>query len=253
MARYRAVLAYDGTAYQGFQRQIDGTPTIQAAVESVLETITQKHVNITAAGRTDTGVHATGQVIAFDLEWSHGEDALLKAINANLPADIALQSIRQQEGFHPRFDARSRTYQYTVVRAYQRQPLTLRYAWQIYRPLDFETMQAAAAMLIGRHDFAAFGNPPQGENTVRDVFRSHWEQHPASGGTQYIYTVEATAFLHHMVRRMVGMQVDVGLGLLSLEEFRQIFESADLSLAKTLAPPQGLVFANVRYDDMING
>lgn len=253
MARYRAILAYDGTAYQGFQRQIEGVPTIQAAVEQAIWTVTQQPVVVVAAGRTDAGVHAIGQVIAFDAEWRHGEAKLLKAINTRLPYDIALQDLTQHEGFHPRFDARSRTYRYTVLQSEQRQPLMWRYCWHIYRPLDFDAMQAAAQMLLGRHDFAAFGNPPQGDNTVREVYRSEWARDDVDGGTQHVYTVEATAFLHHMVRRMVGVQVDVGLGRLDLQAFRHIFESRDLSQAKTLAPPQGLVFANARYDDKIHG
>lgn len=253
MARYRATLAYDGTAYQGFQRQIEGVPTIQVAVEQAIATITGQPVVVVVAGRTDAGVHATGQVIAFDVEWRHTEVELLKAVNSRLPDDIALQDLRQHEGFHPRFDARSRTYRYTVLQTEQRQPLMWRYAWHIYRPLDYNAMQAAAQMLIGRHNFAAFGNPPQGDNTVRDMFRSEWARDTVDSGTRHVYTVEATAFLQHMVRRIVGMQVNVGLGRLDLNSFRRIFESGDLWQAKMLAPPQGLVFANARYDDKISG
>lgn len=247
--RYRATLAYDGTHYQGFQRQAVGTPTIQATVEAAIGAVTQQSVVITGAGRTDTGVHATGQVIAFDVVWRHDDADLLRAINARLPDDIVLQDMRPCEGFHPRFDARARCYRYTVIQSPQRQPLLRHRAWWVNRPLDFEAMQAASMMLIGEHDFAAFGKPPQGDNTVRRIFVSEWTQRETASGVVLEYSVEATAFLHHMVRRIVGTQVDVGIGRIDLSEFKRIFESADLSLAKRLAPPQGLILEKVRYPD----
>jgi len=249
--RYRARLAYDGTAYRGFQRQRAGVPTVQASVEAAITAITGQQVSIVAAGRTDTGVHATGQVIAFDVDWQHTDTDLLRAINVTLPDDIALQEIVQQAGFHPRFDARSRTYVYSVYHCERRQPLLATRTWQIHRTLDLAAMQTAAHVLVGQHDFAAFGKPPQGENTVRDLFRSEWVQQPHMDGQLFTYTVEATAFLQHMVRRIVGTLVDVGRGWLKISEFERVFRDADLAQAKTLAPPQGLVFANVRYDDKI--
>ena len=105
MTRYGATLAYDGTAYQGFQRQPVPTPTIQAAVEEAIAAVTGEPTGIIGAGRTDAGVHAAGQVIAFDVEWKHNADELLRAINSQLPLDIALQELLQQDGFHPRYDA----------------------------------------------------------------------------------------------------------------------------------------------------
>src|SRR5690606_5839800 len=113
--RYRATRADDGTAYQGFQRQGGDTPTIQAALEKALLAVTGQPVTVIAAGRTDSGVHAVGQVIAFDVVWKHGDDDLLRAINAVLPDDIALQDLRQQAGFHPRYDAVARVYKYHLV------------------------------------------------------------------------------------------------------------------------------------------
>jgi len=227
----------------GFQCQRD-LPTIQSMVEATIKRVTQQGVTIIGAGRTDRGVHATGQVIAFDVCWRHDDLQLLKAINASLPDDIALQSISQCEGFHPRFDARSRTYTYTVLVAAQRQPLLINRAWQISQPLDLKAMQVAAHRLIGIHDFAAFGRPPQGTNSVREVMRSEWT---LTEGGRYVYEIEATAFLYNMVRRIVGTLVDVGRGHIDLLKFDTIFRSAELSQAKTLAPPQGLVFKQVKY------
>ncbi len=247
--RYRATLAYDGTAYQGYQRQPEDVPTVQASVERAISKVTQQAVHVLGAGRTDTGVHATGQVIAFDVDWKHGDETLLRAINANLPDDIALQDMRQHGGFHPRFDALSRRYCYTVISAAQRQPLLSRQVWQVKFALDDRLLHQVASIIIGKHDFATFGNPPQGDNTVREVFVSNWEIQQTTYGKLYRYTIEATAFLHHMVRRIVGMQVDVGGGRLSVDEFAEFFERADLSLATALAPPQGLVLEKVRYPD----
>jgi tRNA pseudouridine38-40 synthase len=248
MARYRARLAYDGTAYLGFQRQGGNTPTVQRAVEGAIGAVTGfERVTVIAAGRTDTGVHAVGQVIAFDVDWDHADEALLRAVNANLPDDIALQDIRQQVGFHPRFDALSRRYRYHVVQSARPQPLLRNLAWEVRHRLDLEPMQAAAEMLVGRRDFAAFGTPPQGSNTIREVIVSRWDGQAQPYGVLLVYTIEANAFLYRMVRRIVGTLVEVGRGALSLEEFAELIRRADLSLVKITAPPRGLILERVRY------
>ena len=246
MTRFRATLAYDGTAYFGFQIQPE-LPTIQGELETALGKVLGVPTTVWGAGRTDTGVHATGQVIAFDAEWKHEDATLLRAINANLPDDIALQDIVQQADFHPRFDALSRTYRYAVAVVHVRQPLLARRAWQLHGTLDEQALQQAASTLIGEHDFAAFGNPPQGDNTIRNVFRSVWHIELLAVGTLYTYEVEATAYLHHMVRRLVGTQIAVGRGQLSLTEFEALLNSADLSRNKWIAPPQGLTLTGVSY------
>ncbi len=246
--RYRVTLAYDGSAYQGFQRQREGVPTVQAAVEAALRVINGQHVSITAAGRTDTGVHAAGQVIAFDLTWTHSDAALLRAINANLPSDIAVRDMVQQPGFHPRFDALSRRYAYVVVGAAVPQPLLARQAWVLVDvELHVAAMQRAAGLLIGTHDFAALGQPPQGTNTLRTVFASTWTQTPAVCDLRLTYRIEATAFLQHMVRRIVGALVQVGRGSLSVSAFADLLHSRDVARARWLAPPQGLILEHVRY------
>lgn len=247
MARYRALLSYDGTGYLGFQRQAGDTPTIQLAVERAVASATGQPTTVLGAGRTDTGVHATGQVIAFDVEWAHGEAALGRAVNARLPDDIALWAVVQHEGFHPRFDARSRTYRYTVALAPHRLPLLRQRAWQIRASLDGDALQAAASGLTGQRNFAAFGQPPQGENTVRTVFVSEWARAERSGYTEWVYTIEADAFLQHMVRRIVGALVDVGRGALPLEEFVALRDRATLRAKGSIAPPHGLVLEYVRY------
>jgi tRNA pseudouridine38-40 synthase len=251
VCRYRATLAYDGSAYQGFQRQIEGRPSIQRTVEVAIAAVTGQEIAIIGAGRTDTGVHARGQVIAFDGTWKHSDEDLLRAINANLPADIALQDITQQPGFHPRFDAVSRVYQYHIVQANQRQPLLRQYVWQVRHPLDVAEMQKAADLLIGEHDFAAFGTPPKGNNTVRTVLVSRWTRQPEAYGIRFIYRIEANAFLYRMVRRIVGMLVTVGQGKLTVDQFEVAFRGAELIQAAMIAPPQGLVLEAVRYPEVV--
>lgn len=249
MIRFRATVSYDGTAYNGYQIQ-PHAPTVQGMLEVALEKILRQPTRVDAAGRTDTGVHAIGQVIAFDAEWKQTSDVLLRAINSKLPDDIALQDITQQDEFHPRFDALSRTYRYEIAVVDVRQPLLAKRAWQMRNQLDLVEMQSAAGCLIGEYDFAVFGNPPQGNNTVRTVFHSAWQSENMPYGKQFIYEVEATAFLHHMVRRLVGMQVAVGTGKISLKQFEEVFHSCDLSQNKWIAPPQGLTLTTVRYPPM---
>lgn len=248
--RYRATVAYDGSRYKGFQRQADGIPTVQAALEDAIAGVAAQAVTVIGAGRTDTGVHAEGQVIAFDVGWKHSTDALINAINAVLPDDIALQDLTMlgevaagSRGFHPRFDATARVYRYTVYPAWQRNPLMRERVWQVYATLDLEAMRKAAGLLIGEHDFGAFGKPPQGDNTIREVVRSEWLEEPSV----LIYRIEANAFLQHMVRRIVGALVTVGRGSLTVDEFETIFRSREIRRGIRLAPPQGLVLEQVKY------
>lgn len=252
MARYRAVLAYEGTHYYGFQRQARNTPTIQGAVEDAFYRVTQQHITIIAAGRTDSGVHATGQVIAFDVDWRHSTGDLCSALNVTLPGDIALQSVQEAEaGFHPRFDALSRVYEYTLYTAPTRQPLLDRYAWHIRgdRWLDTEAIQTAAALLVGTFDFASFGQPPQGHNTVREVIRSELVMEPGLPAvSQFLrYTIEANAFLYRMVRRITGALMRVGRGDLTVQAFEAALRAADGSWPNQSAPARGLTLTKVIY------
>jgi tRNA pseudouridine38-40 synthase len=247
--RYRATLAYDGTAYQGFQRQASGIPSIQAAVEQAIANVSGQQVTVSGAGRTDTGVHASGQVIAFDVEWAHKDQDLLRALNARLPQDIALQDIRQQPGFHPRYDALSRLYRYRVLVAVQRQPLLRERVWQLWQSVDGELMEQAAKLFLGEKDFGALGKPTHGEVTIRTVFKSEWAAQQNEFETLWTYTVEANGFLQHMVRRMVAMLVQVGQNRMPLERFEELLNRAQLVEGLPIAPPQGLTLEVVRYNE----
>ena len=250
--RYRAVIAYDGMPYCGFQRQAGDTPTVQGTIESALARVTQQTITVLGAGRTDTGVHAAGQVIAFDAEWRHTPHDLWRALNANLPDTIAARSLDvAPRGFHPRYDARSRTYEYTLYVAPVRHPLLDRYAWHVpaSAPLNLAAMERAAGSLIGVHDFAAFGQPTQGESTTREVMRSEFAMVTGTTSREQVirYTIEGNAFLYRMVRRVVGALVRVGRGDVSLEEFEAVFRAADSRWPNQTAPPHGLCLTEVIY------
>jgi tRNA pseudouridine38-40 synthase len=241
--RVRAVVAYDGTAYGGFQRQ-KNAPTVQATLEAALAQVTREAVAVLAAGRTDAGVHAVGQVIALDTQWRHGVDALQAALNAVLPDDVAVQSVEEvPPDFHPRYDARSRLYQYTLYNAPVRCPLARRHSLYVAKPLDVEAMQRAAQSLIGEHDFAAFGQPPQGRVTVRRVMVAQWGGKPP----WLTFDIEANAFLYRMVRSIMGTLLQVGRGSISVEGFRAVLASRDRGQAGPTAPPQGLCLVEVKY------
>lgn len=246
MARFRALVEYDGTNYFGFQRQKAGQPTIQSELEQALSQIVHSPVIITGSGRTDSGVHAAGQVISFDSEWRHSAADLQRALNANLPADIAILQLEIAEPtFHPRFDARRRAYEYTIYNAAVYSPLRRQRSWYVAKPLDRERMNQAAACLPGVHDFATFGQPPQGEVTVRQVFAAHWEQREEF----LVFFIEANAFLYRMVRSIVGSLKAVGEGSWTVEEFEAALAARDRSRSGKVAPAQGLILVSVTYGE----
>lgn len=198
-----------------------------------------------AAGRTDTGVHAAGQVIAFDLDWAHGPQALQRALNAHLPEDVAVQSAAECAAeFHPRFDARARRYRYTILNTPARSALRARYAWQVAAPLDRAALQAASARLIGRRDFAAFGTDPDGGvNTIRTVSLAAW----SASGDELYFDIQADAFLYRMARSLAGALKRVGAGEWTGDEFGALLEARDRRRCPPLAPPQGLCLREVLY------
>jgi tRNA pseudouridine38-40 synthase len=249
LARYKAILAYDGTGFYGFQRQakkvLHSQRTVQRVIEEALQCLGWQGRSILAAGRTDTGVHASGQVIAFDLEWAHPPERLQAALNASLPADVAVQAVQEVAlDFHPRFDAKARRYCYRLFCQPVRDPLRERYAWRVWPRLDLQRMQEAATYLPGSHDFAAFGSSPRaGSSTVRNVLRAGWQEE----GDGLCFEILANAFLFRMVRRLVGFQVTIGRGELTPEALADRLEDGRAALVKNTAPPQGLNLVEVMY------
>jgi len=246
MARYKVILAYDGTHFLGYQRQ-GPIRTVQAALETALRGVGWQGDTVLSSGRTDTGVHAAGQVAAFDLDWSHSEEELARAINFYLPADVAVHEVkRAADDFHPRYDARERRYQYRIYTTPYRDPLRERFAWRVWPAPNAGLLQAAAGLLPGSHDFAAFGQPPIPKgSTIRTVFSADWELE----GDELRFTIRGNAFLYHMVRRLVFVQVQVGQNRLSLDEMDAGLRNAR-PLLPGLAPAQGLTLMEVRYGEM---
>ncbi len=245
---YRATVQYDGTAYYGFQRQRHGVPSIQAELEQALSRLAHRPIRVLGAGRTDTGVHALGQVIAFTIEWPerHGTAALQRALNANLPSDIAVADVMEvAPGFHPRFDARRRGYEYRILTATVRRPLWRRRAWHVVGSLDLTQMNVAAALLVGVNDFATFGRPTTGESTIREVYGATWRREDEF----LIFDIRANAFLNRMVRSIVGSLKMVGSGQWSPDEFWAAFAARERNRSAMAAPAQGLYLVSVEYDN----
>jgi tRNA pseudouridine38-40 synthase len=242
--RIKAVIAYDGTDYHGFQRQSPARePSIQGTLEGALSKIGQPG-GVLGAGRTDAGVHASGQVIAFNVDWRHTLNDLQRALNATLPADIAVLELEQAaDTFHPRYDAVSRTYRYSISNTRVRNPLTVLYALHVPQVLDVDAMRRALVYTIGEHDFAAFGQPTVGESTVRTLFRAE----VIAGGPAIAIELQANGFLYRMVRRIVGTLISIGRGERTPADFLEILESADPNRAGPAAAPNGLCLIAVNY------
>lgn len=246
MARYKLILAYDGTAFAGSQRQAKRR-TVQGELEKALRSLKWAGSSVVLAGRTDTGVHASGQVAAFDFEWQHGNDALLRALNSGLPADMAASRIEIVDSeFHPRFDAILRTYRYRLYCGQFRDPLHERLAWRVWPSVDVEVLRAIAKVFLGLHDFAAFGSPPHAKSsTLRTVSLSEWKQVE----DEWQFEVQAEAFLYHMVRRLVFVQVAVGQGRCTKEALVKALEKprSKSEIIPGLAPAHGLTLVEVSY------
>ena len=250
---YRATVEYDGTEYSGFQIQVERR-TIQGELEKALRRITQDAVRIAGSGRTDAGVHARGQVISFRTGWGHNCAELQRAMNAVLPRDIALRDmVEVADRFHARFSAKSRMYVYNIYTGRVRAPLLQRYSWHVPQEIDLEAMREASMQLEGEKDFAAFGQSPAGDNTVRRVHRAVWREKREgfdafSEQVRFLqFEIEANAFLRGMVRRVVGTLLSVGTGRLTVLELGEVLASCDISRASAPAPACGLCLWRVRY------
>ncbi len=243
MPRLRAAVEYDGTGYAGFQAQV-GQVTIQGEIEKALASVTQERIRVVGAGRTDGGVHATGQVVSFSTAWKRPLAELQRGLNALLPPDIAVRELGEAEPeFHARKSALSRRYRYTIYNHPVRSPLTRLYAYHWAGPLDVAAMREAAKWLVGIHDFASFGRARPGGSTVRQVLDADcWQE----GDFIYI-EIEADGFLRGMVRSIVGTLLLVGRGELTPQGFKEIMEAKDRSRAGDAVPAQGLCLTQVRY------
>jgi tRNA pseudouridine38-40 synthase len=243
MARYKLILAYDGTQFYGSQRQ-KNRRTVQGELEVALHRLGWTERSVILAGRTDTGVHASGQVATCDMQWNHPVEELQRALNSQLPADLSVTGVSLvEEGFHPRFDALARTYVYRLFIRPIRDPLMERYAWRVWPGISEEILRQASAELLGTHDFSAFGSAttPKG-TTIRTVKLSEWKMLEG----EWQFEVQADAFLYRMVRRMVFVQVLAAQSRCSVEDIRNAIKD-QRELPAGLAPACGLTLVEVTY------
>jgi len=252
---FKIILAYDGAGFVGWQRQTSGT-SIQGLLEDALRALDARDVPVTGAGRTDAGVHALGQVASFSLARAMAPDVLVRAMNARLPDTIrVLAATEAPAAFHARFDARKKTYRYRIWNGDVMSPFECAQAWHVSGALDVEQMAAAARLLEGRHDFAAFqGAGTTTRTTAREVFSSSViELSQCLGcsvvrGRLLVYEITGNGFLRHMVRTIVGTLVEIGRGRQSAAWMREVVASRDRARAGPTAPAAGLFLAGVEYD-----
>ena len=238
----KLIVEYEGTRYHGWQAQA-GAPTIEAALREAIHNLTGESPSLTAAGRTDAGVHALGQVVNFTLERPFPVEQLAGALNARLAPDIAVrQAELVDDAFSARYSARARLYAYRIRQALPRGAYQRQYAWGLHDELDLATMQAAGQRLEGTHDFRAFGRSPRpGGHTVRRIY----DITVNGSGDWVTIAVAADAFLYGMVRRIAGALVDIGRRKRPLEWIDELMNGSTVGLR--LAPPHGLVQVGVEY------
>lgn len=250
MPRFALLIEYDGTPFHGWQRQAAGQPSVQAAVEAALARLDPAGPTIAAAGRTDAGVHATGQVATVDLARDWDPFRLSEAVNHHLkPAPVAvIRAARVDEDFHARFSAIERRYLFRLVA--RRAPVThdRGRVWQVLSPLDAGAMRAGAAHLLGLHDFTTFRSTLcQSKSPVKTLDEVTITEHPYPGGAEYRFTLRARSFLHNQVRSIVGTLERVGAGAWSPDAVRDALEQRDRAACGPVCPPQGLYLTGVSY------
>ncbi len=259
MQAFKITLAYDGTGLVGWQRQSSGT-SVQGLLEDALRQLDSRDVIVTGAGRTDAGVHALGQVAGFTLARSIAPAALVRALNAQLPPAVRIGAAEAVDAaFHARFDATRKSYRYRVWNRGILSPFERAYAWHVPDALDVDAMAAAAALVVGSRDFAAFQAAGGATtSTRREVYSSAIARGPCGGdvapgggdgsGSELLrYEITGSGFLRHMVRTIVGSLVEIGRGRRPVQWMAEILERGDRALAGPTAPASGLVLVAVEY------
>lgn len=250
MPRFALKIDYDGGPYQGWQRQAQGQASVQAAVEDALARLEPGPHVIAAAGRTDAGVHGTGQVATVDLARDWDPFRLSEALNWHLkPQPVAiLAAAKVADDFHARFSAVERQYLFRLVA--RRAPVThdKGRVWQVLNPLDLYAMQKAAAHLIGLHDFTTFRSSIcQAKSPIKTLDEISIDERPYSGGREYQFRLRARSFLHNQVRSIVGTLERVGAGAWEPDRVRDVLEAKDRAACGPVCPPQGLYLTGVKY------
>ena len=240
----KLTVEYDGTHYHGWQNQSNGE-TIQAVLESALSTFFGAPIRVTGSGRTDAGVHALGQVANFHAAKEFDRHRLLRGLNALTPPDITVKEAEAvPDSFDARRDGRARIYEYHILNRSMPSPFYLNRAWHLHEPLDFDAMRAAIPALLGAHDFSSFRAAGcDAAHPVREVYHTSLERR----GELLVYSIEATAFLRHMVRNIVGTLAEVGEGLRASESFAELLAARDRTKSGRTAPAHGLFLMEVKY------
>ena len=248
MTRWKLTIEYHGGPYAGWQAQ-DGPPTVQGAIETAIKKFCQQDIRIHAAGRTDTGVHARGQVAHFDLDYGSrkltGFD-LAKAINAHLkPQPVVVLSAEETDPeFHARFMAKNKLYRYRIINRSMPLGIDQGHAWHVWKPLDDRAMHDAAQLLLGQHDFTTFRDSEcQAKTPMRTLDRLDITR----DGDDVYMEAEARSFLHHQVRNMIGTLVMVGEGKWTKAHLKAAFEARDRTKGGITAPPDGLTLVRIDY------
>ena len=245
MRTIKLTIQYDGTDYYGWQMQASHI-TVQQVLQEALSIVCNHPVVLHGSGRTDTGVHALGQVAHFKTSSRIDMPQLHKGLNSLLPDDVVVrEAVEAHPDFHARFDATARTYWYFILNEAVPSVFYRRYAWHVRKPLDIEAMRDAAALLVGMHDYSSFqAREREDACMVREVKRVRLKR----VGPLLLFEIQASSFLRHMVRGIVGTLVETGLGKLSAAGMRDILMARDRSQAGPTAPAQGLFLKEVRYD-----
>jgi len=253
MRHFKLTIAYDGTDFHGWQIQAE-KPTIQGEIVSVLRRLTQEHVYLHGAGRTDAGVHALGQVGSFRTQAGLSAEEFQRALNALLPQAIRIVGSEEVgPDFDARWSARGKIYRYRIYRGKVVPPTIWRYVLHYPFPLDEDAMRDAAARFVGTHDFASFAASTGSEeddkerSTEREIFSTELARSPDN--EELIFTVRGRSFLRYMVRKMVGTLLDVGRGRLKPDDIDRLYELRDRSKSGPTVPPQGLVMAEVQHEE----
>lgn len=245
MRTLRLTLAYDGTEYAGWQRQVNALAIQQVVEEAFAHFTGGEPPTVSGAGRTDAGVHALGQIASVNVEFEHSASAVMRALNVRLPDAIrVIGAVDAPTGFHARFHAKGKSYRYRISRTPVQSPFDRAYAWHVPWPLDLDAMRAAAAQFVGTHDFASFqANRTQITATTRRLERLDLVE---SGGELHVIA-EGEGFLRHMVRIMTGTLVEVGSGQRDAGSMPAVLDARNREAAGKTAPPHGLTLVAVRY------
>ena len=237
-------IEYDGTDYCGWQIQPNGI-SVQGVIEDAILALTGERVSVTGSGRTDSGVHALGQVAHFDTQSTIPPERFANALNQYLPNNVkVVESCKVDDGLHARFSAKRKTYRYKIYQSKHPRPMLDRYSARVEYDLDLEKMQLACTALVGKHDFVGFSSTgSEVKDTVREIYSATIEK----VGEEIVFTVCGNGFLYNMVRIMAGTLVAVGVGKIAPSDMEQVILSKDRKKAGATMPPQGLTLVSVEY------